>query len=115
MSNVEPETTAVAIARIEATLVSIKNQIDYSERSSAQLVRMVDERFTSRFDVIDRRMNEMDTSRERARLDDVAARREYEKRLGAVERFNTRLVGICTGLAIGTSGITALIVKAVGS
>lgn len=109
----------VAIARIEATLTAIKNQIDYSERASAQLVKMVDERVTSRFDgvgarfdVLERRLNEMDSSRERARHDDLDWRSKVESRIGALENFNSRILGIAFGVAIGTGATMTAALKA---
>lgn len=133
----------VAIARIEATLAGIKNQIDYSERSSAQLVKLVDERFTARFDSLERRLDTMDASRETARVeqakqfdemekrielaaknaadradavaDKAAARAEIiEARLSNVERFNARLIGAIVGSAGLTGTIVAGVVKAMG-
>lgn len=105
---------SVAIARIEAHLAAIKNQIDYSERSSAQLVRMVDERFSARFDSLEKRLDEMDAARQRARNEESKLRDEFESRLSAVEKFNTRLVGIAVGVSLATGGATAAMLRALG-
>jgi hypothetical protein len=104
----------VAIARIEASLLTIKNQIDYSERSAAQMVGMVKESVNNRFDAIDRRLDEMDRSRQSARLEDTKWKDSVERRLTLLEKFNVRLIGICIGVSVATGGVTATIVKAVG-
>lgn len=105
----------VAIARIEATLITIKNQIDYSERTAAQMVNMVKESVNSRFDSIDRRLDEMDRTRQQARLDDGKWKDAVERRLSTLEKFNVRLIGICIGVSVATGGVTASLVKAIGS
>ena len=134
----------VAIARIEATLAGIKNQIDYSERSSAQLVKLVDERFSARFDTLERRLDSMDASRETARVEQARQFEEIERRLersknetvahadaiavkaearssaielrlSAVEKFKFTLIGVATASAV-LAGITvAAVTKALGA
>lgn len=130
------EDTAVTLARLEANLEGIKNQIDHSERTSQQFAKLVEERFTIRFDGLDRRLSEIDAARERARKDDMHAREALQLKqtalelrvtalekfdLTAVERdvealkdFKTKLVGICIGASTAAGGITAAIFNALG-
>jgi hypothetical protein len=134
----------VAIARIEATLAGIKNQIDYSERSSAQLVKLVDERFSARFDSLERRLDTMDASRETARVEQARAFDDMEKRielaaknaadradavaekldrraeaielrLSAVEKFKFTLLGVAAASAVLTGITVGAVVKALGA
>lgn len=137
----EDNGSEVAIARIEATLAGIKNQIDYSERSSAQLVKLVDERFSARFDQLERRLDTMDASRETARVEQARQFEEIERRversaketvahadaiatkaearaaaielrLSAVERFKFTLVGVGSVMAVIAGTVVAFIMEA---
>lgn len=138
----EENSSEVAIARIEATLKAITNQIDYSERSSAQLVKLVDERFSARFDHLERRLESMDASRETARVeqarqfdevdrriqeaatkainhaDSISAKAEardaaIEVRISALEKFKFTVMG-AIGLASAMTGaVVAIVMRAI--
>lgn len=137
------EPSAVSIARLEATLEGIKNQIDHGERTSQQIARLAEERFTARFDSLDRRLSDMDAARERARKEEAHAREALElkqtaielrvtalerfdiaandkrhndvdSRVTAVENWKSKVVGICIGVSLATGGVTAAVLKAIG-
>lgn len=112
--NNEPESFAVVAARIEANLNAVKSQLDYSERSSAQLVKMVDERFSARFDALDRRLGDMERSRDTSSAAFDRRFDEIDNRLTVLERFNTRIIGIAVGVSFGTGGVMVAILKAIG-
>lgn len=119
MSDETADTANVAIARIEATLKAIKNQIDYSERASAQLVKMIDERFSSRFDEITRRLDEQDRIRDSARTEAQAALAALGVRVTALETWKTgftgRLIGIAIGIGVASGGAAGIVLKLLGA
>lgn len=103
--------TEVAIARIEEALKGIRTQIDFSERSSAQLVRLVDDRFSARFDTLERRLDEMDRARDHTRHELMARLDDHGNRLDALEDWRTGL----TGRFIGAGVVVGFISSAAGA
>ncbi|HVF75503.1 MAG TPA: hypothetical protein VM938_10680 [Acidimicrobiales bacterium] len=78
----------VSIARIDATLVAIKQQQDHAGRTVEQLVRLVEERlsakfdaFGARFDTLERRLDDMEASRAAARVEQAAEFRALDLRI----------------------------------
>ena len=120
-----PEDPSAAIARIDATLMAMLRQLDYSERNAAQMVRLAEEKLTFRFDTIDKRLEQMEKAAEVVRvalekkdaeIDQRMATVEdhFSNRLTKVEQFNARLVGFGFGVSVVTGGITAGILKVLG-
>lgn len=134
---------AVAIARIEATLDGLKKQIDHQDRNTGQLVKTFEERVVSRIDELSRRIDGMEKARDEARRELMAERNQIdvrlkeleqkaldraeviaseakaeakalEQRMGAVEKFNQKLVGVAIGVGVASGGTFALVAKAIG-
>lgn len=130
-------TLAIAIARVEATLSGVVKQIDHQDRNSQQLVKLFEERITSRFDTIEKRLDGMERSRDEARreaqrerdavearfreLEDLAdakaaaVRSDLEPRMSVMERQWARAIGIALGAGISSGGAFALISRALGA
>lgn len=128
---------AVAIARLEATLSGVVKQIDHQDRNSQQLVKLFEERITSRFDTIEKRLDGMERSRDDARRDAQrerdavearfreieelastqadAIRRDLEPRMSVIERQWARAIGIALGAGISSGGAFAVISRALGA
>lgn len=111
----------VAIARIDATLIAIKQQQDHAGRTVEQLVRLVEERLTGRFDALgarfdnlERRLDEMESARRQARVDHLADVKALDLRLDQVEKWQekmtNRAVGIAIGISLGSGALGALLV-----
>lgn len=114
----ESAATEAAIARIEANLVAIKNQIDYSERAASQLVRLMEERFVGQFgevnrriDSIEKRLDSMDQARKDEHRESNEQRGHIEDRIGRLENFNARLIGMAFGVSVISGGTAAAIAR----
>ena len=135
---------AVSIARLEATLSGVVKQIDHQDRNSQQLVKLFEERITSRFDTIEKRLDSMERARDEARNAQTEDRRLVEARLHELEALATakadavkqaaderaelvearvsvmerqwaRAIGIALGAGISSGGAFAVISRALGA
>lgn len=134
---------AVGIARIEATLEGLKRQIDQQDRNSAQLVKLFEERMVGRLDAIERRLDGMEKAREAARSEQIEERKVMEARLkelelksesqvarlaseakreadalaqrvGSIEDWKQRIVGVGIGIGIASGSTVAAVLKIFG-
>lgn len=113
------DSMGVALARLEARLDGIKQQIDHQDRNQSQLVRLVDERMANTQRAFEThladKIGNIDTKLAgiERRLEGLEARHDRaDDRISKLENFNSKLYGLALGSALGGGGIAGLIVKA---
>lgn len=98
------------LQKVESEAKVLTQAIGFSDRNTAQLVRLVEEKLNN----VKQDVKDVQEAQSADRATFLKALEQMDDRMKVVEHFKTKLIGVAMGVGVVSGGISASVVKLVG-